>query len=102
MYPNCLFREEDTFKRVNDHNGCNLDFSERFSNKEKYFNKPKKIPIKIILSEYEEITSTENNTEPFDFNSCGNLSPSINENLTNNFIKFSNANSNNYSLGKNS
>ncbi len=104
MYTSCFEREKELGECSNEHNSFNSDMIERnisFPNSENFFNnKHKKIPIKIILSENEEVISTENNTEPFENNTSGNNSPSPLQNFTENFIRFSNTNINNFTIGK--
>lgn len=72
-----------------------FNFQESFTN-----NKLKKIPIKIILSDNEEVASTDNNSEPLENNSSENYSPSPLQNFTEGFIRFSNSNINNFKIGK--
>lgn len=102
MYTRCLGNDKEkgecSSELVNSHSEATekpFDFQESFNN-----NKLKKIPIKIILSENEEIASTQNNTEPTENNYSGNYSPSPLQNLTESFIKFSDSNINNFKIGK--
>jgi len=101
MYASCSDKEKETGECSNEHSVIISDFPEKNNASINIVlpNTGKKIPIKIILSENEEVTSTENNTEPFENNSSGNLTPSPIQNFTESFIRFSNSNMNNFSIG---
>ena len=102
MHTSCFEKEKEIAECSNDYNSFNSELIEKnftFNTNETFFNKPKKIPIKIILSENEEVISTKNNTEQFDNTTSGNNSPSQIPNLTENFIKFSNTNISNIIIG---
>lgn len=103
MYTSCLDKEKE-IGECSKENTCNSsEYPEKLnsSNEIIFPNAGKKIPVKIILCENEEVNSTQNGTEPFENNSSGNLTPSPLQNLTENFIRFSSSNINNFSIGDN-
>ena len=101
MYASCPEKEKEPGECSKENTSLNSDLPEKLnSNNDVIFsNAGKKIPVKIILSENEEVNSTQNGTEPFENNSSGHLTPSPLQNLTENFIRFSNSNINNFSIG---
>ncbi len=101
MYTSCLEKEKETGECSKENTSYNSDFPEKLNSNNDIIlpNTGKKIPVKIILSENEEVNSTHNCTEPFENNSSGHLSPSTLQNLTENFIRFSNSNINNFYIG---
>jgi hypothetical protein len=101
MYTSCLEKEKETGECSKENTSNNSDYQEKlYSNTDIIFsNAGKKIPVRIILCENEEVNSTQNGTEPFENNSSGHLTPSPLQNLTENFIRFSNSNINNFSIG---
>ena len=102
MYTSWFEKEKDRGECSHEHINYNSDVIEKINSLNEMIcaNKPKKIPIKIILTDNEEVISTENNTEPFENNSSGNVSLSPIPNFTENFIRFSNSNINNFTIGK--
>ena len=106
MYTTCFEKHRelgDISKSINDSNSLISDSFEKnntFNSNESFLFKPKKIPITIILSENEEVISTQNNSEQFDNTASVNNSPSQIQNFTENFIKFSNSNTSNITIGK--
>ena len=101
MYTSCLEREKEPSLYSNEHTCQAYDIQDYNLYQSETFQKLKKIPIKIILSDNEEVYSTaEMQGETFDKNSSGSSSPSGLENLTTNFIRFSNTNVNNFTIGK--
>lgn len=101
MYASCPEKEKEPGECSKENTSLNSDLPEKLnSNNDVIFsNAGKKIPVRIILSENEEVNSTQNGTEPFENNSSGHLTPSPLQNLTENFIRFSNSNINNFSIG---
>lgn len=101
MYTSCLEKEKETGESSKENTSFNSDFPEKsnLTNDKVFPNTGKKIPVKIILCENEEVNSTQNGTEPFENNSSGHLTPSPLPNLTENFIRFSSSNINNFSIG---
>ena len=103
MYTSCFEKEKEigecSLKYDTTNNNNDYPIKINLTNDLIFSNQGKKIPIKIILSENEEVVSTANNTEPFENNSSGNVTPSPMQNFTENFIKFSNSNINNFTIG---
>lgn len=121
MYTSCFNKHGDIGEFYSDSNNSsnspNTDSFEKYMNpvhsNENFLIKPKRIPIKIILSDNEEVISTQNFSEQNDnmnISSVNNsLSPSqINMNmnmassnyqLAEHFIKFSENNTSNVSIG---
>ena len=102
MYTSCFEKVKEIGECSNDFNSFNSELIEKnitFNSNEAFLNKPKKIPIKIILSENEEVLSTKNNSEQLDNTASLDNSPSQIPNLTENFIKFSNSNTSNIIIG---
>lgn len=99
----CSFeKERDLGEWSNESNSFNSDFLERnisLQQNEAFFFKPKRIPIKIILSDNEEVISTKTPSEQFEFSSSLNNSPGHIQNFTESFIKFSNGNVTNILIG---
>ena len=105
MFNTCFEKHRDLGESINDNISFNSELyrSEKnntFNSNESFLFKPKKIPIKIILSENEEVISTQNNSEQFDTTNSVNNSPSQIQNFTENFIKFSNTNTSNVTMSK--
>jgi hypothetical protein len=102
MYTGCF--ESDKFNREGKNKlSCftsnNIYKNQTHPNEDiKFSNRGKKIPIKIILSENEEVLSTYN-SECYENNSSGITTPFPIQNSTENYLKFSNSKINNFSIG---
>jgi hypothetical protein len=117
MFNTCFEQQKDSGESIYDSNSFNSESFEKMNSvysitntytnsNEAFLFKPKKIPIKIILSENEndnlnvEVISTQNNSEQLDHTASLNFSPSQIQNFTENFIKFSNTNTSEVTMRK--
>jgi hypothetical protein len=115
MFNSCFEHQKDSGESLYDSNSFNSESFEKMNSvtsinniypnsNEAFIFKPKKIPIKIILSENEnengEVISTQYNSEQLDNTASLNFSPFQIQNFTENFVKFSNTNTTNVIMRK--